>query len=1175
MVNRLNIFKLPKFDDPERERVSGLLSYVLWGFQLIFTIVLVIAIIFLSENINRWITILLLLNIFITLIHFLNHKGYYNIASYSFIGFNLLLLTTIAWSANGLLSPVSIGMPIIVLLASFLQGKKASFFTALIAVIIELFLLLAASFDILPPSTVHHTQFSMAISAIAWVFAVVMLQSIYWDSLSNALNRAISDNLIRKKVEVELVKSESFRRKIFELSNLTTLLIDGDTHLIIDCNKAALEAFKFNNRSELIGISFLQISADIQYDGTPSSVKLYNYIEDAKLNDSYRFEWRNRYENGIFWDSDAHLTSFVDEQKSILQLVLIDVTEKKQINRAFYKLSNEFAAFSGNEFFEEVSKYASIEFGLDYVYVGELSKDNLSISTLGGYALGEVMNDFTYALQYTPCSNVMDSQACIYPKEVQQLFPRDFLLKDMKISAYLGLPIYGDDLKPVGIFVALSLKPIENGEKVFNFLNLFTERITSELKRLKSYNLLLEEIDHRQMLEKELRENKTRLESISDNFKEGIIYQVAILPNGERNFTFLSQSFLDIFGISPEEGLKNSNLIYGRVYEDDFAGFANAENDALQNFKSFTHEARFYNLNRELVWLSLVSTPKLLENGVVSWDGIGQVITQRKVAEEQNEIMAAQLKANLDNSPNVAIQWYNELGEVTYWNKASESIYGFNPEEIIGKTTEDYILDNNGFKEFLDILQTIKRTGEAYGPYECKVFNKNGEERWVLATTFAFPVGRNSVGYSCMDVDITAQKRAELSLYESQQRFKNLIKLSPFPMSLTTLDGEFMIVNDEFVKVVNIPEKEIIGKTTAMLGYTINQEATDAIAKLRLTGENIDNLEITLHKNRELSFIYLLSSRVIRWDESDYILNSLVNITDKKMLERELADYRSNLELIVEQRTLELEKSNLSLQNTNSLLSNEREELSQVLSKLKNTQEKLIQAEKFASLGILASGIAHEINNPLNFIYGGVLGIEMVIEENNIAQRDEMKPFIDAINLGVDRAAKIVKSLNHYSQKDDDSMANCDLNSIIENCISMIKGQLRSGVDLIVNLSDKPCIVNGNEGKLHKALLVVLSNAEQAILESGNILIETQTSDEYVSVVIKDSGVGISEENLKRLYDPFFTTKSPGEGTGLGLSIALKIIQDHCGTIEHQSLVGYGTSVSIKLPITRDLLPVN
>ena len=545
-------------------------------------------------------------------------------------------------------------------------------------------------------------------------------------------------------------------------------------------------------------------------------------------------------------------------------------------------------------------------------------------------------------------------------------------------------------------------------------------------------------MEYSRLLEKELRENQSRLQTISDNFKEGLIYQVSVMPDGVRRFTFMSQSFYDIFGVSIEDGMNDSSLIYGRVFEDDLEGFSNAENLALKQMSSFTYEARFYNKNKEPIWMSLVSTPKVMENGVISWDGVAQVITQRKEAEE--------------------------------------------------------------------------------------------------------------------------------ALRNSQERFKSLIKYSPFPMTLTTIAGEFVIVNDEFLKVVGLVEDEVIGKTTQQLGYSIDQEATDAIYKLKSLYENIDNLEIQLENGSGKSYIFLLSARTIEWNNAIYIINSLVNITDKKRMERELTDYRNNLELLVDQRTRELDKSNHSVQHTNLLLSKEREELSHVLNKLNTTQEKLIQAEKFASLGVLASGIAHEINNPLNFINGGILGIETILVENDSCLKDEMKPFIDAINIGVDRASKIVKGLNHYSQKDEDLMTVCDLNTIMENCITIIKGQIRSEIELNYSYVHEACLVIGNEGKLHKALLVVISNAEQAIVHKGVIQLKTDVTDDKILVCIEDNGVGISEENLKRLYDPFFTTKSPGEGTGLGLSIALKIIQDHNGTIEHKSTIGEGTKVLITLP---------
>jgi signal transduction histidine kinase len=251
----------------------------------------------------------------------------------------------------------------------------------------------------------------------------------------------------------------------------------------------------------------------------------------------------------------------------------------------------------------------------------------------------------------------------------------------------------------------------------------------------------------------------------------------------------------------------------------------------------------------------------------------------------------------------------------------------------------------------------------------------------------------------------------------------------------------------------------------------------------------------------------------------------------------------------------------------NETISEQKDELEVTLLNLKDTQSKLIQADKMASLGILTSGVSHEINNPLNFINAGVTGIEDFIEEYQIQNKDEFLPLINGIKVGVDRIAAIVKGLNQFAITNDSKMEVCDIHEIMNNCLVMIQNQTNNRIAIKKNYTTKTYKLKGNVGKLHQLILNLLSNSVDAINEKGEIIIETSISKNYFNVKIEDNGSGIPDELLTMITDPFFTTKEPGKGTGLGLSISYNIVQEHNGSIEFTSKEGNGTVVIIKLPI--------
>jgi signal transduction histidine kinase len=219
-----------------------------------------------------------------------------------------------------------------------------------------------------------------------------------------------------------------------------------------------------------------------------------------------------------------------------------------------------------------------------------------------------------------------------------------------------------------------------------------------------------------------------------------------------------------------------------------------------------------------------------------------------------------------------------------------------------------------------------------------------------------------------------------------------------------------------------------------------------------------------------------------------------------------------------------------------------------------------------ASLGVLAAGVAHEINNPLNFIYGGIVGLENYLHDHLKDHIGALTPMLEGIQTGARRAADIVTSLNHYSRYDDAPMAPCNIHSIIDNCLIMLSSELKYRIEIKKEYAEAYGVVPGNESKLHQAILNIIANAGQSIEDKGTIAIETRPEDSRLIIEISDSGCGISEENLPRITDPFFTTKDPGKGTGLGLSIAYNIIREHGGTLEFESQVGKGTKAILVLP---------
>jgi two-component system NtrC family sensor kinase len=233
-------------------------------------------------------------------------------------------------------------------------------------------------------------------------------------------------------------------------------------------------------------------------------------------------------------------------------------------------------------------------------------------------------------------------------------------------------------------------------------------------------------------------------------------------------------------------------------------------------------------------------------------------------------------------------------------------------------------------------------------------------------------------------------------------------------------------------------------------------------------------------------------------------------------------------------------------------------------------ESQLAQADKLSSIGLLAAGVAHEINTPLAVIssYAQMLSKQLKADER-------LGPVLDKITQQSFRAAEIANGLLNFSRTSTTEFRETNLNQVIRDTLSLLEHQFKTAkIQVDLELTDDLPPIHGNAGKLQQVFLNLLLNAKEAMPGGGNLRVATLANG-HVEAVVADSGSGIAPEHLKRIYDPFFTTKTmprPGDkrGTGLGLSVTYGIIQEHAGKIRVESAVGSGTTFHIEFPLLRN-----
>jgi two-component system NtrC family sensor kinase len=242
-----------------------------------------------------------------------------------------------------------------------------------------------------------------------------------------------------------------------------------------------------------------------------------------------------------------------------------------------------------------------------------------------------------------------------------------------------------------------------------------------------------------------------------------------------------------------------------------------------------------------------------------------------------------------------------------------------------------------------------------------------------------------------------------------------------------------------------------------------------------------------------------------------------------------------------------------------------------IAEKSQELQSQLVHASKLASIGELATGVAHEINNPLAIILAtsGLIRDKMNPEFELEATPENVLEDLDVIDKAAFRASRITGQLLDFGRKGQPTLIACDINRILEDVmIGLMEYELKvENIRVERNQAEDLPEILVDPDQIKQVFINLINNANDAITESGTITISTMEKDGYITVTVKDSGKGISQEEISKIFDPFFTTKDVGKGTGLGLSVSLGIVESMGGKIEVQSIVGSGSSFTVYLPI--------